>query len=448
MGIRIACLIAAVLVSAAGCAGKRLATVSPEEIPQLEQQLAKQPENPDLLLRYAAALFVAQQCDSARGVASSAMARKPAAALGPLVVGQCFEQAEEYDQAIAVYRQYLQRFPDARGADAIRAREMLALRARANALARAALAREAELTQLPADPQTIAVLPIEIAGDTSYQPLARGLAQMIISDLDLIQRFRMLERLRVGALLEELQLGQTRRVDPSSAARVGRLLQAGRMVQGLAVIPEEGETRLEASVVLASGEVTPTEPAVGEFRELMRLEKEIVVSIAQRLGYVLSDAERQLILENGTQDLTAFLAYSRGLEAEDLGDYQAAAQYFSRAVQADPAFQQAREQYRAAAVATDVQAAQPGQVTTVATATAEAPAPGPGDITPTDQALNSTVTDVASTTAEAATGGTGEEDTTGSDATTSSTSDPTSQQTTTNPTSTATGFFAILFRLP
>jgi len=53
----------------------------------------------------------------------------------------------------------------------------------------------------------------------------------MLSDLAMIRSLRLLERIQVGALLDELKLGQSGRADPSTAARVGRLLRAERMVQ-------------------------------------------------------------------------------------------------------------------------------------------------------------------------------------------------------------------------
>lgn len=429
-----------------GCAG-RPAEVSPAEIPQLEQRLAGSPNDAQTLLRYAAALYASERCDSARVVARAGMALRPGDALGPLVLGGCFERAAEYDQAVAVYQNYLTTYPDARGSSAVRAREMLALRARATRDARLALQRESELAQQPGDIATIAVLPIAIVGDSQYAPLARGLAQMIISDLNLLQRFRLVERLQIGALLEELRLAQTQRVDPGTAARVGNLLRAGRMVQGLAQIPDEANVRLEASVVQATGEVTAAAPQTGRLRDLLTLEKQVVLDIVGQLGYQVSEAERQRILENGTQNLTAFLAYSRGLVAEDLGDYAAAAQHFSTAVQSDPGFQAARQGYQAATAAPRVQQAAPAQVTAVA---AEPPPPPPDQITTGDAtggAVTSSVTDLASTQGEQATATSQQQQTT-QQAGQTNTSAPPPTTTTTKPPETATGIVRIVFRLP
>jgi tetratricopeptide (TPR) repeat protein len=428
------------VVGLAGACAPRPAPISPAELSDLQARTAREPNNGPLLLRYAAALRAADRCDDAVPVARRGMNLDPKSALGPLVVGSCLEVGERYDDAVATYRAYLAVNPDGRGAGAVRARELLALRAGATSAARQAVAREAELSQQPADPQTLAVLPLRVVGDSTYEPLSRGLAQMLTSDLALLQRFRLVERMRLGALLDEMNLGQTGRVDPATAARVGHLIRAGRMVQGLANIPADGPVRLEASVVQGTGEVTSPAATQGRLRDLLRLEKDIVVGLADRLGYRLSDAERTAILENGTQNLTAFLAYSRGLEAEDRGDYGQAARYYQAAVQADPGFRQAREGFQAATAAPGVQAAGAAEAPVLASQTAASAVAE--FVEPVSTALGNTVTDLAPTTVEQVTAIT----TPTQAAITTTTAQPPPPSVV--PPATITGTIRIVFRLP
>ena len=366
-------------VVVAACAGRGPTAVSPAEVPDLKARLQKDPGNSTLLVRYAAALFAAGTCDSAQAVGRRAMAARPEDAVPVMVVGQCQERAGQHDGAMATYDAYLAKYSSGPGAPAIRARQLLARRDQASALARRALIQEQQLAQQPGDARTIGILPLQIVGDSTYQPLSRGLAQMIISDISLLRQFRLVERLQIGALLDELRFSQGTRVDPATAARVGRLIQAGRMVQGLATIPRQGPVRLEASVVQGTGEVANAEQVNGQLRDLLRLEKDLVVAIVTRLGYTLSVAERRAILENGTQNLQAFLAYSRGLLAEDGGDFSRAALYFGDAVQADPGFQAAKDQQQANAAAPAVQQAQGGDVAAVVSKTGEQAQGGGGE---------------------------------------------------------------------
>jgi tetratricopeptide (TPR) repeat protein len=312
--------------------------------------------------RLAATLAAAGRCDSATVVARTALETEPDNVLGPLVIGGCQEQAARYDEAVATYNDFAAQHPTARGVAAVRAKAQLALRAAAERTARQALAREAELALQPPQPATVAVLPLVIAGDSSVQPLSRGLAELITTDLAYLRTLRLLERLQIGVLLDELKLGQTERVDPATAARVGRLLRAERMVQGTATIPRRGPVQLSATVVTGTGVVRPVSQATGPFAKLLDLEKQVVLDLAAQLGLELTQAEREQILRQGPKSLAAFLAYSRGLEAMDRGDYGAAARHFRSAAQADRSFQAARDGQETATAAPAVEPATGGEI--------------------------------------------------------------------------------------
>ena len=358
-----------VLGAAVACARTpQPAAVSPAEIPGLLAQAREQPRNAAIQFRLAAALAAAQRCDTAIVVTRAAAALEPDNVLAPLVVGACQEQAGRYDEAIATYNDFAAQYPNARGVAALRGKAQLALRAAAVRTAQQALAHEAELALAPPQPATVAVLPLVIVGDSSVQPLSRGLAELITTDLAYVRTLRLLERLQIGTLLDELKLGQSERVDPATAARVGRLLRAERLVQGTAAIPSVegggggGPVQLAMTVVTGTGVVRPVGQVTGPFPKLLELEKQVVFDLAAQLGIVLSQSEREQILRQGPKNLAAFLAYSRALDAMDRGDYDAAARDFRTAAQADPGFQAARQGQQAAGAAPIAQQATGGDI--------------------------------------------------------------------------------------
>jgi TolB-like protein len=298
----------------------------------------------------------------------------PADALGPMVIGGCQEKDGRYDLAYATYSDFATRHPQARGIAALRALAQLALRTQATQTAKLALARESTLTTQAPEPSTIAVLPVTIAGDSTLQPLSRGLAELITSDLALVRSLRLLERVQIGSLLDEMKIGQSGRADPATAARVGRLLRAERMVQGVASLTQNGPVRMTATVVSGNGDVRAGAQANGTFKQLLDLEKQLVFGLANELGIQVTEAERQRILREGPKNLAAFLAYSQGLDALDRGDYRAASAAFSASVRADPSFEQAHQQQQAADAAPAVQSS-PGDVVTVVEAVAQLTTP-------------------------------------------------------------------------
>jgi len=384
-----------------GAGGPRLRPVTPAEIPTLKAQATQQPRNPRIRFRLAAALMAAGQCDSAIVVANAGQMLAPAEALGAMVVGGCQEKDGRYDLAFATYTDFANRYPQAHGIAAVRALAQLALRTQATQTAKLALARESTLTSLAPEPSTIAVLPLMIAGDSSLQPLSRGLAELMVSDLAMVRSLRLLERIQIGALLDEMKLGQSGRADSSTAARVGRLLRAERMVQGVAAITPNGPVRMSATVVRADGMVRSGAQANGTFKQLLDLEKQLVFGLATELGIQLTDAERERILRQGPRNLVAFLAYSQGLEAMDRGDYRAAAGAFAAAVRSDPSFQAAREHQQAAEAAPAVQAS-PGDVVTVVEAAAQLTTPTePASLGALQQTTNEVSQTISSTLGQA-----------------------------------------------
>jgi hypothetical protein len=310
----------------------------------------------------------------------------------------------------------------------------MALRAQAAQNAKLALARESTLTTMAPEPSTLAVLPVTIAGDSSLQPLSRGLAELLTTDLALVRNLRLLERVQIGTLLDELQLGASGRADPATAARVGRLLRAERMVQGVASITENGPVRMSATVVRGNGEVRAGAQANGTFKQLLDLEKQLVFSIAIQLGIQVTEAERQRILRQGPRSLTAFLSYSEGLVAMDRGDYAAASTAFNAAVRADPNFQAARQQQQAAAAAPSVQASGGDLISSVQQAADIAVPAEPASI----GALQQSTTDVSQTIG----------DVTAQTGVTVSNSNPTTESKGINNIVQASGVIRIIFRRP
>jgi tetratricopeptide (TPR) repeat protein len=368
--------------------------------------LGAHPDDAEARLRYSAVLFAAGDCERARSNAERALQARPRSEVGTLIVGQCLEGEGRFDEAISTYRRYTSSFPDERGADAVRARTVLAAEAQARALARQAIQHEADIAA-QADADALGVLPFAVSGDEDLRPLSLGLANILTTDLGLIRRFRLVERVRLAAVLDELELARSGRVDPATAARLGRLTGAGRLVQGSLVEGEGGSLDLSAAVALSSGEILEPNRQRGDLERLLQLEKQLVIDIAGELGYQLTGAERQRVLENGTKSLTAFLAFSRGLEAEDRGDYAEAARWYGEAVDADPRFTEAREKRRTVTAMRVVAGSAAGDVTTVGDAVASAIGALAGSAAGSlrGTALTSAVVDVAGTQGERATGG-------------------------------------------
>jgi hypothetical protein len=166
---------------------------------------------------------------------------------------------------------------------------------------------------------------------------------MVSVDLSNVQSIRLVERVRLQALLNELELARSGAVDRSTAPRVGRLLGAGRVVGGTYTVAGRDDLHLGAAVAEATGETSGEITHSGGLDDLFDLEKALVFDLIEELDVELTPAEQEAIETVPTRNLQAFLLYSRALEQEDEGAFGAAADSYRRAARMDPSFGRAVE---------------------------------------------------------------------------------------------------------
>ena len=337
------------LLLLAACAPAAPSPVRPVDVPALEAEQARRANDPNALTRIGVAYYHGGEFGRARDVLAAAAALDPRAFGAAVYLGLAQEKLGALDEAIEAYRR-ASAMPVSRNDRAhVEQRLVAVTRARLAQDARRAVAMEGSLSVTPPEPNTIAVLRFSYLGtDPGLRPLETGLTHLVVSDLAKVGRLRLLEREQVQALADELALTAAGRVEPATAARSGRLLRAASVVQG--AIRESGSAvRLDATVVSTADTAIAAESSASDrLQELITMEKAVVLDLLARMGLRLTPAERRAIEERPTRDLQAFLAWSRGLEAEDRGDVTTARREFEEAGLRDPAFRAARE--RAAAV--------------------------------------------------------------------------------------------------
>lgn len=194
-------------------------------------------------------------------------------------------------------------------------------------------------------PNTVAVLDFEnVADSPELEPLRKGLAQMVITDLAKAREVQVVERFRLRMLLAELEFGQSGLVDQESTPRVGKLLGVRRIVKGGFMDLAGKDIRIDASITeIATTELFSIDEIEGELATIFRLEKKLVFEIIDELGVDLTPEERAEIERIPTESLLAFMAYSRGLDYEDQGLFDQAGAEYQKAIDIDPGFAMARE---------------------------------------------------------------------------------------------------------
>lgn len=310
----------------------------------LEAALAKDPENVRILVDLAEALYQQDRLDEAMGYLDRARALEPDDTGAVLILGLIHEKRGEIQAAIDAYRSYATLSRLSRARKIIKARLDRLIREQIRQQTEQALAREASLDIASIPDNTIAVAPFRNIGDKeSLDPLQKGLAEMMITDLSKVEALKVVERVRMQEMLKEIKLGEIGLVDESTAPRLGKLLGASRIVSGSFADLAEEELRLDISVAgIKSGQVEASE-VNGPLEQLFRLQKELTFSLVEEMGIELTNEQRDAIQEIPTENMLAFIAYSKGLDLEDQGKAGEAAVAYQEAMALDPQFEEVQE---------------------------------------------------------------------------------------------------------
>lgn len=338
-------IVASLGVVLAGCASSVQTTPpGPADVASLEAERQQRPNDPALLTRLGIAYYDAKDYAKSRDVLRSASVIESRSFPAAVYLALSYEELGALDSARASYTRASTLTSSSAQRNELSGRLGLLTRKELRADARLALTQEASLANTPPVENTVAVFPFRYRGaNEELRPLERGLSHLILTDLSKVSRLRLLERERVQVLIDEMRLTDSNRVEASTGARSGRMLRAARVVQG-SLQDQAQRLRLDANVVDAtSSVVTATGAATDRLQQLFEVEKQVVLQLLERMGINLSPAERRAISERPTADLQAFLAFSRGLEAEDRGDFAEAANQFNAAVQRDPNFRSAKD---------------------------------------------------------------------------------------------------------
>jgi TolB-like protein len=336
----------ALLVACGACATGgtiRVSDVTPESVPSLEAERSQRPQDTNTLTRLGVAYFKAGRFQDAQPVLDSVVVHDPGNGVAAIYLGMTAERLGDFATARTAYQHYAAIASDAALKRTAQQRLALLERNEMEYQARQALANEATLAAMPPESNTVAVMPFSYtSSDSTMQSLGRGLAQLLVTDLAKSRQIRVLERERMQAIVNELQLSDSARADPAAALRSGRLLRAAQVVQGSITDQPGNQLQVNASVVdVGSAGVRATAQGRDLLERLFDIEKQVALTLFANLGIQLSPAEQDAISQRPTQNLQAFLIYSRGLEAQDRGDFGAAQADFDQASSLDPSFRAA-----------------------------------------------------------------------------------------------------------
>ena len=160
-------------------------------------------------------------------------------------------------------------------------------------------------------------------GDPAMDKLKKGLADMLITDLSNINMLAIVERDKLESILKEQKLSNSKEFDPSTAAKVGKLLGAQIILTG-GYFEMMGSLRLDARFIdVETGKILKSDGVDGDISTFFKIQKQLSWKIIKTLDIKISAAEKQAIEKNEKSKALSFEdanLYSKALDLYDKGE--------------------------------------------------------------------------------------------------------------------------------
>lgn len=186
-------------------------------------------------------------------------------------------------------------------------------------------------------PTTLAILPFDnnsVTDPEKYSPLSKGVAAMLITDLNRAGTdMKLIERSKIQTLLQEVALSQSGSIDKSTAVQVGKILGAQSIAFGSFMVL--GDTvRIDLRIIkVETSELILAESITGDSNNFLQLEQDLAQKIAKSLKIAFTPE-----IVSKKSGISAALYFSQGVEALDNGDSTRAKKFFEKAVSVDPSY--------------------------------------------------------------------------------------------------------------
>jgi len=258
--------------------------------------------------------------------------------------GLNLEKNEKYSLAKKIYHYYQVLPPDDPYYNLVKSRFALMVEKEMEERAKLAIKMEKTVGVGNVIDNTLAVLYfMNILEDPQWNSISKGFAEMMITDFSQAKSLKVIERVHLQKLMDEMELGMSGLADEATAPHIGKLLRAKNLVNGSFMIKAGRNLTINSDLLdVTGGKSYDGNEFNGQLKKIIDIEKKAVFKTLSNLGITLTSNERNNIKKNTTKSLKAFLAYCNGLDQYDQNNIEGAITYFDQAVKNDPKFKLAR----------------------------------------------------------------------------------------------------------
>jgi tetratricopeptide (TPR) repeat protein len=311
-----------------------------------EQALRERPDDAHVQRALGQAYYYLKEYDQAEKLLKAAQARTPGDGTVTLYLGMIAETKNDYAGATELYGKFLAANSKSPMAPDIKGRLLYVQNEQMRKQVEEAVKNEKSLASQTAAETTVGVLPFSVpdkAGENA-SALAQGMAAALWYDLASVKELQVVERLQMKYLTDELAATEKGFVAKNSGPRLGKFVKAQHLVTANLDSPAADKLSLQTGLInTGSGSYSPAFSADDQFSKAMKVQKEMTLAVLDSLGIKVTGSARRQLKKSPTDSYTAFLAFGRGVDQFDRGDYGKADAFFVEATHIDPSFGLAKE---------------------------------------------------------------------------------------------------------
>lgn len=171
----------------------------------------------------------------------------------------------------------------------------------------------------------------------AYDPLSKGISDMLITDLSKIQEITIVERSRLEDILKEIELNKSNYFDEKTAQQLGKGLGAKSIITGAFLLLQEN-LRIDARMVdVQSGKILMAESVICNKDDFFYGYKQLVGLITKKMKLTFA-TNTSLAPKDKKVGLNTVVQYSKALDYADKGLNSDASELLASTVKQFPDF--------------------------------------------------------------------------------------------------------------
>ncbi|MBF0540707.1 MAG: hypothetical protein HQK91_04570 [Nitrospirae bacterium] len=256
-----------------------------------------------------------------------------------------YTKQDNLKDAITEWKGYLKIDPKSETSNEVRQFLTVLIKEDAKRFAASSVKEEGQLSSVKTDENTVAVTYFHNVGSEGINPLSKGLAAMLITDISQVKELKVVEREKIQALYTEMKLSETGLVQESTIPKMGKLIKARNITTGSYVDPTSEELQITSAVFGSDdNKEKGINESKGKIANFFDLEKEVAKAILATLKIDWNTVPEEA-KKIHTKNYEAFVDYSNGIDYMDKEQYDKAKESLKKAVELDPNFKLAKEAY-------------------------------------------------------------------------------------------------------